>query len=246
MGSQSNHDAMSADHAESFNAIQNLGRSEAVTDDMDHDQDLDGGFAPATEDDFMQETSEDMRSLENGMDTVGIRFDIQPRGQETPDEDEDEDEEMSGDEGDEVDDDDDEDDEEHNGLEEDEVHHLPHPDTDQDDHDIDDDEFDEEVLEEDDEDEEEDDGVILRLEEGINGINVFDHIEVFGRDHAFANDTLHVMPVEVFGSRRQGRTTSIYNLLGRGGDSAAPSRHPLLVGPSSSNLGLPRQAGVFQ
>lgn len=242
MGSQSNHDAMSADHAESFNAIQNLGRSEAVTDDMDHDQDLDGGFAPATEDDFMQETSEDMRSLENGMDTVGIRFDIQPRGQETPDEDEDEDEEMSGDEGDEVDDDDDEDDEEHNGLEEDEVHHLPHPDTDQDDHDIDDDEFDEEVLEEDDEDEEEDDGVILRLEEGINGINVFDHIEVFGRDHAFANDTLHVMPVEVFGSRRQGRTTSIYNLLGRGGDSAAPSRHPLLVGPSSSNLGLPRQA----
>lgn len=246
MGSQSNHDAMSADHAESFNAIQNLGRSEAVTDDMDHDQDLDGGFAPPTEDDFMQETSEDMRSLENGMDTVGIRFDIQPRGQETPDEDEDEDEEMSGDEGDEVDDDDDEDDEEHNGLEEDEVHHLPHPDTDQDDHDIDDDEFDEEVLEEDDEDEEEDDGVILRLEEGINGINVFDHIEVFGRDHAFANDTLHVMPVEVFGSRRQGRTTSIYNLLGRGGDSAAPSRHPLLVGPSSSNLGLPRQAGVFQ
>ncbi|KAF9687431.1 hypothetical protein SADUNF_Sadunf02G0092800 [Salix dunnii] len=241
MGSQSNQDAMSADHAESFNAIQNYGRSEAVTDDMDHDQDLDGGFAPATEDDFMQETSEDMRSLENGMDTVGIRFDIQPRGQETPDEDEDEDEDMSGDEGDEVDDDED-DDEEHNDLEEDEVHHLPHPDTDQDDHDIDDDEFDEEVLEEDDEDEEEDDGVILRLEEGINGINVFDHIEVFGRDHPFTNNTLHVMPVEVFGSRRQGRTTSIYNLLGRSGDSAAPSRHPLLIGPSSSNLGLPRQA----
>ncbi|CAK7347286.1 unnamed protein product [Dovyalis caffra] len=244
MGSQSNHDSMSADHAESFNAIQNYGRSEAVTDDMEHDQDLDGGFAPATEDEYMQETSEDMRSLENGMDTVGIRFEIQPHGQETLDEDEDEDEddEMSGDDGDEVDDDDDEDDEEHNDLEEDEVHHLPHPDTDQDDHDIDDDEFDEEVLEEDDEDEEEDDGgVILRLEEGINGINVFDHIEVFGRDHPFANDTLHVMPVEVFGSRRQGRTTSIYNLLGRSGDSAAPSRHPLLIGPSSSNSALPRQ-----
>ncbi|EEF35034.1 E3 ubiquitin protein ligase upl2, putative [Ricinus communis] len=242
---QSNHDSVSADHIESFNVVQNFGRSEAATDDMEHDQDLDGGFAPAPDDDYMQETPEDMRGPENGMDTVGIRFEIQPHGQENIDEDEDED--MSGDEGDEVDededeDDDDEDDEEHNDLEEDEVHHLPHPDTDQDDHDIDDDEFDEELLEEDDEDEEEDDdGVILRLEEGINGINVFDHIEVFGRDHSFPNETLHVMPVEVFGSRRQGRTTSIYSLLGRSGDSAAPSRHPLLVGPSSSHSAASRQ-----
>ncbi|KDP41504.1 hypothetical protein JCGZ_15911 [Jatropha curcas] len=244
---QSNHDSAAAGHVESFNAVQNFGRSEAVADEMEHDQDIDGGFAPATEDDYMQETSEDMRGLENGMDTVGIRFEIQPHGQETLDEDEDE--EMSGDDGDEVDededddDDDDEDDEEHNDLEEDEVHHLPHPDTDQDDHDIDDDEFDEELLEEDDEDEEEDeDGVILRLEEGINGINVFDHIEVFGRDHSFPNETLHVMPVEVFGSRRQGRTTSIYSLLGRSSDNAAPSRHPLLVGPASSHSASARQS----
>ncbi|XP_050235135.1 E3 ubiquitin-protein ligase UPL2-like isoform X2 [Mercurialis annua] len=238
---QSTHDSVLVDHAESFDAV----RSEAIADDMEQDQDPDGGFAPASEDDFMQETSEDMRGVENGMDTVGIRFEIQPHGQENLDEVEDE--EISADEGDEVDEDDDddeddEDDEEHNDIEDDEVHHLPHPDLDQDDHDMDDDEFDEELLEEDDEDEEEDDdGVVLRLEEGINGINVFDHIEVFGRDHSFPNETLHVMPVEVFGSRRQGRTTSIYNLLGRNGDSAVPSRHPLLVGPSSSQSAATRQ-----
>ncbi|XP_065881477.1 E3 ubiquitin-protein ligase UPL2-like [Euphorbia lathyris] len=241
---QSNHVSVSTDPVESFNAVQNLGRSEAVADDMEHDQDINDGFAPTTEDDYMQETPEDIRGLENGMDTVGIRFEIQPHGQENLDDDEDE---MSGDDGDDVDEDDedddeDEDDEEHNDLEEDEVHHLPHPDTDQDDHDMDDDEFDEELLEEDDEDEEEDDdGVILRLEEGINGINVFDHIEVFGRDHNFPNETLHVMPVEVFGSRRQGRTTSIYSLLGRNGDSVTPSRHPLLVGPSSPSSTSARQ-----
>ncbi|KAF3447270.1 hypothetical protein FNV43_RR12450 [Rhamnella rubrinervis] len=235
--SQSHHDSVPPEHIESYNTVHSFGGSEAVTDDMEHDQDLDGGFNPATEDDYMHETSEDTRGLENGIDTMGIRFEIQPHVQENLDEDEDDDdddddEEMSGDEGDEVDEDEDEDDEEHNDLE-DEVHHLPHPDTDQDDHEIDDDEFDEEVLEEDDEDDEDDeDGVILRLEEGINGINVFDHIEVFGRDNSFPNETLHVMPVEVFGSRRQGRTTSIYSLLGRTGENAAPSRHPLLVGPS--------------
>ncbi|KAA8538199.1 hypothetical protein F0562_027807 [Nyssa sinensis] len=236
--SQHNLNSASAEHIESFNTVQNYGGSEAVTDDMEHDQDLDGGFAPATEDDYMHETSEDTRGLENGLETVGIRFEIQPRVQENLDDDDDDD--MSGDDGDEVDEDDDEDDEEHNDLEEDEVHHLPHPDTDQDDHDIDEDEFDEEVMEEDDEDDEdEEDGVILRLEEGINGINVFDHIELFGRDHSFPNETLHVMPVEVFGSRRQGRTTSIYNLLGRTGDSSAPSQHPLLVEPLSSPQTVP-------
>ncbi|KAF5739795.1 putative E3 ubiquitin protein ligase upl2 [Tripterygium wilfordii] len=236
MTSEPNHDV------EPFNTIQNYGGSEAVTDDMEHDQDLDGGFAPGTEDDYMQETPDDTRGVENGINTVDIQFEIQPHGEGNLDEDEDEDEEMSEDEGDEVDDDDDEDedDEEHNDLEEDEVHHLPHADTDQDDHEIDDDDdFDEEVLEEDDEDDE--DGVILRLEEGINGINVLDHIEVFGRDHSFASDSLHVMPVELFGSRRNGRTTSIYNLLGRSGDNAAPSRHPLLVGPSSRQSVSQRQ-----
>ncbi|KAH7524790.1 hypothetical protein FEM48_Zijuj06G0156500 [Ziziphus jujuba var. spinosa] len=236
--SQSHHDSVAPEHIEAYNTVQSFGGSEAVTDDMEHDQDLDGGFNPASEDDYMHENSEDTRGLENGIDTMGIRFEIQPHVQENLDEDdddEDDDEEMSGDEGDEVDEDEDEDDEEHNDLE-DEVHHLPHPDTDQDDHEIDD-EFDEEVLEEDDEDDEDDeDGVILRLEEGINGINVFDHIEVFGRDHSFPNETLHVMPVEVFGSRRQGRTTSIYSLLGRTGENAAPSRHPLLVGPGPSSL----------
>ncbi|KAH7567631.1 hypothetical protein JRO89_XS07G0108400 [Xanthoceras sorbifolium] len=146
---QSNPDSAAPVHGESFNAVQNYGGSEAVTDDMEHDQDLDGGFAPAAEDDYMQETSEDMRGLENGIETVG-------------------------------------------------------------------------------------------LEEGINGINVFDHIEVFGRDHSFSNETLHVMPVDVFGSRRQARTTSIYSLLGRTGDGAASSRHPLLLGPPNS--ATPRQS----
>ncbi|XP_022768487.1 E3 ubiquitin-protein ligase UPL2-like isoform X2 [Durio zibethinus] len=239
MASQSNHDAVGANQVESFNTVQNYGGSEAVTDDMEHDQDLDGGFAPATEDDYMQETNEDARGLENGVDNVGIHFEIQPHEQENlddddgdDDDDDDDDDEMSGDDGDEVDEDDDDDD--HNDLEEDDVQHLPHRDTDQDDHEIDDDEFDDEVLEEDDEDDGDDEGgVILRLEEGINGMDVFDHVEVFGRDHSFANETLHVMPVEVFGSRRQGRTTSIYSLLGRSGENSAPSRHPLLLGPSS-------------
>ncbi|XP_028066908.1 E3 ubiquitin-protein ligase UPL2-like isoform X3 [Camellia sinensis] len=233
--SQHNQNSVGPDHIESFDTVQTYGGSEAVTDDMEHDQDFDGGFAPAAEDDYMHETPEGTQGLENGLDTVQIRFSIQPRDQENL-VDEDDDEEMSADDGDDVDEDEDEDedDEEHNDLEEDEVHHLPHPDTDQDDHEIDEDEFDEEVVDEDDDDDDEEDGVILRLEEGINGINVFDHIEVFGRDNSFNNETLHVMPVEVFGSRRQGRTTSIYNLLGRTGDNASPSQHPLLVEPSSS------------
>ncbi|PPR94337.1 hypothetical protein GOBAR_AA26326 [Gossypium barbadense] len=124
MVSQSNRDAVAADHIESFNTVQNYGGSEAVTDDMEHDQDIDGGFAHATEDDYMQETSEDGRGLGNG-------------------------------------------------------------------------------------------------------------IEVLGRDHSFASEALHVMPVEVFGSRRHDRTTSIYSPLGRSGENSGPSTHPLLVGPSS-------------
>ncbi|MBA0659721.1 hypothetical protein Goklo_011828 [Gossypium klotzschianum] len=232
MVSQSNRDAVAADHIESFNTVQNYGGSEAVTDDMEHDQDIDGGFARATEDDYMQETSEDGRGLGNGVDNLGIHFEIQPHEQENLGDDEDE--EMSGDEGDEVDEDDDDEDEDHNDLEEDDVHHLSHPDTDQDDHEIDDDEFDDEVLEEDDEDDGDDEGgVILRLEEGINGMDVFDQIEVLGRDHSFASEALHVMPVEVFGSRRHERTTSIYSPLGRSGENSGPSTHPLLVGPSS-------------
>nr|KYP72309.1 E3 ubiquitin-protein ligase UPL1 [Cajanus cajan] len=173
MTSQVNHDSLQVDHVGSY-AVRSYGGSEAVTDDMEHDQDLDGGFAPANVDDYMHENSEDARDLENGMENV-----------------------------------------------------------DQDDHEIDDEDFDDEVMEDED-DEEDEDGVILRLEEGINGINVFDHIEVFGRENSFPNEAFHVMPVEVFGSRRPSRTTSIYSLLGRTGDPAVPSRHPLLVEPSAS------------
>ncbi|CAL0315575.1 unnamed protein product [Lupinus luteus] len=232
--SQANHESLQVDNVGSYNAIQTYGGSEAVTDDMEHDQNLDGTFAPANEDDYMHENSEDTRrGLVNEVDNMGLRFEIQPHGQENLDEDEDVDDDMSGDDGEDVDEDED-DDTEHNDLE-DGVHHLPHPDTDQDDHEIDDDDDFDEVMEEEDEDDEEDeDGVILRLEEGINGINVFDHIEVFGRDNSFANENFHGMPIEVFGSRRPGRTTSIYSLLGRTGDTATPSRHPLLVEPSFS------------
>jgi E3 ubiquitin-protein ligase HUWE1 len=217
---------------------QTYGGSEAVTDDMEHDQDLDGNFPPTNEDDYMHDNSEDARDAENGMESVGLQFEIQPHGQENLDEDDDEDDEMSGDEGEDVDEDE-EDDEGHTDLRL-ETHHLPH----QDDHEIDDDDFDDEVMEEDDEEDEEDeDGVILRLEEGINGINVLDHIEVLGRDNNFPNEAFHVMPVEVFGSRRPGRTTSIYSLLGRTGDTAMPSRHPLLVDPSSSFSSSMGQSG---
>lgn len=232
--SQENDNSATDIRGDSFNVGLAYGGSEAVTDDMEHDQDLDGGFAP-NEDDYMHDTPEDGRGLENGVESVGIRFEIQADGQENLDDDDDE---MSGDDADDGDDDeDDEDEDEHNDLDEDEDHHLPHPDTDQDDHEMDEDEFDEEVLEEEDEDDDDDeDGLILRLEEGINGINVLDHIEVFGRDNSLANETLQVMPVELFGSRRQGRSTSIYNLLGRS-DNTVPSQHPLLVEshPSSTS-----------
>ncbi|KAF5740134.1 E3 ubiquitin-protein ligase UPL1 -like protein [Tripterygium wilfordii] len=130
MTSEPNHEFVAAENVEPFNTIQNYGGSVAVTDDMEHDQDLDRGFVPGIEDDYMQETPDDTRGIENGINTVGIQFEIQ--------------------------------------------------------------------------------------------------------DNSFPSDSLHVMPVELFGSRRNGRTTSIYNLLGRSGDNAAPSRHPLLVGPSSS------------
>lgn len=234
-----NENLMPTDENELFHAVQNYGGSETVTDDMEHDQDIHGGFA-AAEDDYMQENAEGTQNLD---DTVAIRFEIRPGVQGNLDEDEDDedDDEMSGDEGDEVDEDDDDDaDDDHNDIEEDEAHHLPHPDTDQDDHEIDEDEFDEEVMEEDEDEEDDEDGVIVRLGEGMNGVNVFDHIEVFGRD-SISNETFHVMPVEIFGSRRQGRTTSIYNLLGRSGDTSVPSQHPLLVEPHSSlNAGPPR------
>ncbi|KAI3465189.1 hypothetical protein Pfo_021852 [Paulownia fortunei] len=160
-----NENLMPTDQIEPFRTVQNYGGSETVTDDMEHDQDIDGGFA-AAEDDYMQENAEDTQNLESGLDTVGIRFEIRPGVQGNLDEDEDEDDdEMSGDEGDEVDDDEDEDaDDAHNDIEEDETHHLPHPDTDQDDHEIDEDEFDEEVMEEDEDEEDDEDGVIVRLE----------------------------------------------------------------------------------
>ncbi|KAL0644346.1 hypothetical protein Bca4012_042636 [Brassica carinata] len=167
---RSNHDSMTADHAENFGGSHTFVGSEDVTDDMEHDQDLDEEFA-AGGDDYMQEEPEDARGLENGIGSMGIEFEMHTHVQENLDE-------------------------------------------------------------EDEEDEDDEDRVILRFEDGFNGLNVLDHLEVL-RDHRFSDETLHVMPVEVFGSRRQGRTTSIYSLLGRTGDGATPSQHPLLSGSSS-------------
>lgn len=245
--SQPGHNEVAADHMESFNAEQTSVSSDSVADDMDHDRDSGEGFAREAEDDFMHETSEDGAGLENGMSTVEIRFDIQQNAEEDDIGDEDDDEDMSGDEGDEVDEDEEEEEEEeeNNDLEEDEVHQMLHPDTDQDDHEIDDEEFDEDVLEEEEDEDDDDDGVILRLEEGING-NIFDHIEVFSGSNNFSSETLRVMPLDIFGSRRQGRTTSIYNLLGRAGEHGGHHEHPLLEEPSSfRHLANQRQSGEF-
>ncbi|KAF7064261.1 hypothetical protein CFC21_070622 [Triticum aestivum] len=224
--------AMVTDHRETFNAVHAPRSSDSVADEMDHDRDIDGGFAHDGEDDFMHEIAEDRTGNESTMD---IRFDIPRNREDDMAEDEDDsDEDMSGDDGEEVDEDDD--DEENNNLEEDDAHQISHADTDQDDREIDEEEFDEDLLEEDDDDEDEE-GVILRLEEGINGINVFDHIEVFGGSNNVSGDTLRVMPLDIFGTRRQGRSTSIYNLLGRASDQGVLD-HPLLEEPS---MLLPQQ-----
>ncbi|GKE43547.1 hypothetical protein Tco_1470831, partial [Tanacetum coccineum] len=67
-----------AEVIESFSTVQAFGGSEFVTDDMEHDQDIDGGYAPPSEDDYMHETSEETRGLDNGLGSVEIRFEIQP------------------------------------------------------------------------------------------------------------------------------------------------------------------------
>lgn len=245
--SQPDHNEMGPEHIEHSTATQTSSSSDSGTDPMEHDGDLDGGFAPGAEDDYMHELSEEARGLENGVATVELRFDISHDGQDNlNDEDSDDDEDDDDGEGNEMSRDEDEDDEENNDLEEDEVHDMSHPDMDQEEHEIDEDEFDEDELEEEDNgDDDDEDGVTLRLE-GVDGIDVLNQIEVFSRDYNFVNDTFPVMPVDVFGSRRQGRTTSIYNLIGRNGDHGTPPQHPLLVEPSSSQHSLTsRQSGQF-
>ncbi|XP_051186843.1 E3 ubiquitin-protein ligase UPL1 isoform X2 [Lolium perenne] len=219
--------AMVTDRRETFNAVRTSRSSDSAADEMDHDRDLDGGFARDGEDDFMHEIADDRAGNESTMD---IRFDI-PHREDMAEDDDDSDEDMSADDGEEVDEDDEDEDEENNNLEEDDAHQISHPDTDQDDREIDEEEFDEDLLEEDDDEDDDEEGVILRLEEGINGINVFDHIEVFGGSNNLSGDTLRVMPLDIFGTRRQGRSTSIYNLLGRASDQGILD-HPLLEEPS--------------
>ncbi|KAL0906611.1 hypothetical protein M5K25_025120 [Dendrobium thyrsiflorum] len=215
---QPEHAEATLEHMEPFDSVQ----TSRSSDDMDHERDMDGSFARETEDDFMHETSEDGGVLENGISTVEITFEL-PHNAGDDIGDEDEDEDMSeDDDGDEVeeDEDEDEDEDENNDLEEDDVQ-MMHPDTDHDDHEIDE-EFDLEEEEEDDED----DGVILRLEEGVNGMNVFDHIEVFSGGNNFPSGTLLL-------GRRQEFVSSMTNRLGRANDHGVNPEHPLLEEPSS-------------
>ncbi|GLJ53784.1 hypothetical protein SUGI_1147870 [Cryptomeria japonica] len=175
-----------------------------------------------SEEDFTHESVEE--------DGVVADYSMDNGGQDSS-ADEDEEEEMSGDGGEEDAEDDDEDEEEDDEeLDEDDVHHLSHPDADQDDQDVHElgDDFDEDDILEDEEDDDDENNFIFRLEDGID---MFNHFEVLGREGDFPSDPFHVMPIEeVFGAnRRQGRTTSIYNLLGRTDDRGAAFQHPLLV-----------------
>ncbi|OIW21958.1 hypothetical protein TanjilG_17727 [Lupinus angustifolius] len=105
---------------------------------------------------------------------------------------------------------------------EDGVHHLPHPETDQDDHEIDDEVMEEEEEEED--DEEDGDGVIMRLEEGVNGINFFDHVEVFGRDNnnVLENNSLDLSLSSGRHERRMDLWTDIIQQNGGSNTSVVP------------------------
>nr|GEY52241.1 calcium-transporting ATPase 2, plasma membrane-type-like [Tanacetum cinerariifolium] len=82
--------AAEANAGRSHNAIkptdQNYRESEAITYDMEHDQDIDGRCAPLSEDDYMHESSNNTKVLENGFDSMAIRFEIQPDIQESLDE----------------------------------------------------------------------------------------------------------------------------------------------------------------
>eukprot|EP00252_Welwitschia_mirabilis_P015868 TRINITY_DN35256_c0_g1_i1.p1 TRINITY_DN35256_c0_g1~~TRINITY_DN35256_c0_g1_i1.p1 ORF type:complete len:3600 (-),score=671.44 TRINITY_DN35256_c0_g1_i1:388-11187(-) len=184
-----------------------------------------------SEDDFTNEGVEE----DVGMDTG---FSMEHGGHDSL---ADDDEDMSGDGGDEDAEDDEE--EEEDELDEDDVHDMSHANADHDDHDDhelgeeEEEEYDEVDFLEDGEDDDDDDenNLILRLEDGIN---IFDHIEVLDRAEAdFPSDPFHVMPIEeVFGTnRRHGRTTSIYNLLGRTDERGTAFQHPLLVAPVASS-----------
>ncbi|KAH9287706.1 hypothetical protein KI387_031823 [Taxus chinensis] len=186
-----------------------------------------GNLMIGSEEDFIHEGAEE---------DVGVVADYSmDNGGQDSSADDDEEEEMSGDGGEEDAEDDDEDEEEDDEeLDEDDVHHLSHPDADQDDQDVHElgEDFDDDDILEDEEEDDDENNFIFRLEDGIN---VFDHFGVLGRAESdFPSDPFHVMPIEeVFGAnRRQGRTTSIYNLLGRTDDRGAAFQHPFLVVPS--------------
>ncbi|AQK40067.1 E3 ubiquitin-protein ligase UPL1 [Zea mays] len=122
---------MVTDHRETFNAVRTSQISDSVADEMDHDRDMDGGFARDGEDDFMHEMAED--GTGDGS-TMEIRIEI-PRNREddmAPAAD-DTDEDISAEDG----EDDEDEDEENNNLEEDDAHRMSHPDTDQEDREMD-------------------------------------------------------------------------------------------------------------
>ncbi|KAE9458821.1 hypothetical protein C3L33_09258, partial [Rhododendron williamsianum] len=78
----------------------------------------------------------------------------------------------------------------------------------------------------------------------------FETAHAYGGSEAVTDDMEHDQdldggfPPTAEDDERQGRTTSIYNLLGRTGDNAAPSQHPLLVEPTSSLHTAPLRQSV--
>lgn len=230
------------EEAPSGDAIAHSQQNETESDQMESSHDAMasvqtvGNLIIESEEDFMNE---------GGEEDVGVvaSFSIEHGGQDSL-VDEDEEEEMSGDGVEEdAEDEEEEEEEEDEELDEDDVHHLSHPDADHDDHDVNElgEDYDEDDILEDEEDEDDENNFILRLEDGIN---VFDHFEVLGRAEGdFPSDPFHVMPIEeVFGAnRRTGRTTSIYNLLGRTEDRGTAFQHPLLIGPTAPSRSMRRR-----
>ncbi|KAK1316020.1 E3 ubiquitin-protein ligase UPL2 [Acorus calamus] len=74
--SQPDHHGTVDDRMEPFNSTQASGSSDSITDDMEHDRDMDGGFAAEAEDDFMHEASEEAVPLENGIATIDNSGDL--------------------------------------------------------------------------------------------------------------------------------------------------------------------------
>ncbi|KAK1275953.1 E3 ubiquitin-protein ligase UPL2 [Acorus gramineus] len=79
--SQPDHHDTADDRSEPFNTTQTTGSSDSITDEMDHDRNIDGSLAPQAED-SMHEDSGEPGQLQNGITTVGITIDISHNAQD--------------------------------------------------------------------------------------------------------------------------------------------------------------------